>query len=108
MILFSKFGEMQLMIPGEYSCIRSDRGEPGACEITIVGAPHGRPAHSGRQSLSLLRSQSRLEFDREKARGMRLNVPAGTGMRFEPGEEKQVHAGRFWWTASYLRSTRAK
>ena len=31
-----------------------------------------------------------LQFDREKARGMRLNVPAGTGMRFEPGEEKQV------------------
>jgi urease beta subunit len=31
-----------------------------------------------------------IPFDREKARGMRLNVPAGTGMRFEPGEEKQV------------------
>ena len=31
-----------------------------------------------------------LTFDREKARGMHLNVPAGTGMRFEPGEEKQV------------------
>ena len=31
-----------------------------------------------------------LVFERDKARGMRLNVPAGTGVRFEPGEEKQV------------------
>ena len=31
-----------------------------------------------------------LVFDREKALGMRLNVPAGSGIRFEPGEEKQV------------------
>jgi urease subunit beta len=31
-----------------------------------------------------------LLFDREEARGMRLNVAAGTGIRFEPGEAKQV------------------
>ena len=31
-----------------------------------------------------------LQFDRETARGMRLNIPAGTSVRFEPGEEKQV------------------
>jgi urease subunit beta len=31
-----------------------------------------------------------LVFDRQQARGMRLNVPAGTGLRFEPGEEKEV------------------
>jgi urease beta subunit len=31
-----------------------------------------------------------LDFDREAARGMRLNIPAGTSVRFEPGEEKQV------------------
>jgi urease subunit gamma/beta len=31
-----------------------------------------------------------LQFDREKAYGMRLNIPAGTAVRFEPGDEKTV------------------
>src|SRR5260370_11070904 len=31
-----------------------------------------------------------LVFEREAARGMRLNIPAGTAVRFEPGEEKEV------------------
>jgi urease subunit beta len=31
-----------------------------------------------------------LIFDRDIARGMRLNIPAGTAVRFEPGEEKEV------------------
>jgi urease subunit beta len=31
-----------------------------------------------------------LEFDREAAYGMRLNIPAGTAVRFEPGEEKEI------------------
>ena len=31
-----------------------------------------------------------LEFDRRAAYGMRLNIAAGTAVRFEPGEEKQV------------------
>jgi urease subunit gamma/beta len=32
-----------------------------------------------------------LEFDRAAAFGMRLDIPAGTAIRFEPGEEKPVH-----------------
>jgi urease beta subunit len=35
-----------------------------------------------------------LRFDRSKAWGRRLNVPAGTAVRFEPGDEKIVTAGR--------------
>ena len=31
-----------------------------------------------------------LEFDRQPTRGMRLDIPAGTAVRFEPGDEKQV------------------
>jgi len=31
-----------------------------------------------------------LDFDRSAAYGMRLNIPAGTAVRFEPGEEKEV------------------
>ena len=31
-----------------------------------------------------------LDFDREQARGMRLDIPAGTAVRFEPGDEKEI------------------
>ncbi|MEH2440417.1 urease subunit beta [Nostoc sp.] len=31
-----------------------------------------------------------LNFDREQARGMRLDIPAGTAVRFEPGDEKEI------------------
>ena len=31
-----------------------------------------------------------LRFDRERARGFRLNIPAGTAVRFEPGQEREV------------------
>jgi urease beta subunit len=36
-----------------------------------------------------------LDFHRDVARGMRLNIPAGTSVRFEPGEEKAVHLVEF-------------
>jgi len=36
-----------------------------------------------------------LTFDRENARGMRLNIAAGTSVRFEPGEEKEVELVEF-------------
>jgi urease subunit beta len=35
-------------------------------------------------------TNKKLDFDRKKAFGMRLNIPAGTAIRFEPGEEKKV------------------
>ena len=31
-----------------------------------------------------------LNFDREQAKGMRLDIPAGTAVRFEPGDEREV------------------
>jgi len=36
-----------------------------------------------------------LSFDRAAARGMRLNIAAGTSVRFEPGEEKEVELVKF-------------
>jgi urease subunit beta len=36
-----------------------------------------------------------LKFDRDAARGMRLNIPAGLSVRFEPGEEKEVELVEF-------------
>src|SRR5437763_10489268 len=35
-------------------------------------------------------TNSALEFDREKARGFRLDIPAGTATRFEPGQTREV------------------
>jgi urease subunit beta len=32
-----------------------------------------------------------LEFDRESTKGMRLDIPAGTAVRFEPGDTKEVN-----------------
>ena len=32
-----------------------------------------------------------LDFDREAARGTRLDIPAGTAVRFEPGQSREVH-----------------
>lgn len=39
-----------------------------------------------------------LQFDRTAARGMRLNIPAGTSVRFEPGAEKEVSLVAFGGT----------
>ena len=36
-----------------------------------------------------------LEFDRERARGFRLDVPAGTAVRFEPGQQREVQLVRY-------------
>ncbi len=49
-----------------------------------------------------------LDFDREAARGMRLNIPAGTSVRFEPGEEKEVRLVEFAGEQVGARATRAR
>ncbi len=36
-----------------------------------------------------------LAFDRDSARGMRLDIPAGTAIRFEPGQSRRVHLVSF-------------
>lgn len=40
-------------------------------------------------------TNSSLSFDREAAYGMRLNIPSGTAVRFEPGEEKEIELTDF-------------
>ncbi|HEX4276846.1 MAG TPA: urease subunit beta [Bryobacteraceae bacterium] len=79
------------MIPGEYLL----SSEPivanvGRAEVTILVRHTGdRPVQVG-SHYHFFEVNRALAFDRDKAFGMHLNVPAGTGMRFEPGEEKQV------------------
>src|ERR1700733_260574 len=79
------------MIPGEY-LLASDPivANEGRDEVTILVRHTGdRPIQVG-SHYHFFEVNCVLECPREKARGMRLNVPAGTGMRFEPGEEKQA------------------
>lgn len=79
------------MIPGEYLLesgqIVSNQGRE---HVTLLVRHTGdRPIQVG-SHYHFFEVNRALAFDREKALGMRLNVPAGSGMRFEPGEEKQV------------------
>lgn len=79
------------MIPGELLV------EPGDIElnagrktVTLAVANTGdRPIQVG-SHFHFFEVNSALTFDRAKARGTRLDIPAGTAVRFEPGDEKEV------------------
>ncbi|RKO66107.1 urease subunit beta [Desulfofundulus salinus] len=79
------------MKPGEY--VLSDTPiicNNGRYTITITVANTGdRPVQVG-SHFHFFEVNRALRFDRGKAFGMRLNIPAGTAVRFEPGEEKEV------------------
>jgi urease beta subunit len=79
------------MIPGEYLLLSDPIvANEGRQQASILVRHTGdRPIQVG-SHYHFFEVNRALKFDREKALGMRLNVPAGTGMRFEPGEEKQV------------------
>ena len=79
------------MIPGEY------RIEAGEIELNV-----GRRTHSlsvsnrGDRPIQVsshyhfFETNDALMFDRADSRGMRLNIPAGTAVRFEPGQTREV------------------
>jgi urease subunit beta len=79
------------MIPGEYILQNDDvianNGKP-TVDITVVNTGD-RPVQIG-SHFHFFEINKQLLFDRSKAFGMHLNIPAGTAVRFEPGEEKQV------------------
>lgn len=79
------------MIPGE---LLVDEGDielnAGRPTVTLVVANTGdRPIQIG-SHFHFYEVNRALQFDREQARGMRLDIPAGTAVRFEPGDEKEV------------------
>lgn len=79
------------MIPGE---IITPDGEielnAGRSIINLqVGNTGDRPIQVG-SHFHFYEVNAALNFDREQARGMRLDIPAGTAVRFEPGDEKEV------------------
>jgi urease beta subunit len=79
------------MIPGEYLLAEGDVvGNVGRKTVEIVVANTGdRPIQVG-SHFHFFEANKALRFDRAVAFGMRLNVPAGTAARFEPGDEKKV------------------
>jgi len=79
------------MIPGE---ILPAEGHillnAGAEAITVMVANTGdRPVQVG-SHYHFAETNPGLAFDRTAARGMRLDIPAGTAVRFEPGQSREV------------------
>ena len=79
------------MIPGE---IFPAEGwltlNEGAQDVTITVANTGdRPVQVG-SHYHFAETNPGLAFDRAAARGMRLDIPAGTAVRFEPGQTREV------------------
>lgn len=84
------------MIPGEYFVGTKDiECNVGRATVIIAVANTGdRPIQVG-SHFHFFEVNRQMEFDREKAFGMRLNIAAGTAVRFEPGEEKSVELVAF-------------
>ncbi len=79
------------MIPGE---VITAEGfielNAGAAQVTIEVANSGdRPIQVG-SHYHFYETNAGLVFDREQARGMRLDIAAGTAVRFEPGQKREV------------------
>jgi urease beta subunit len=79
------------VIPGEYLLGEGDVvANAGRRTVELTVANTGdRPIQVG-SHFHFFEVNRALRFDRAQAFGMRLNVPAGTAVRFEPGDEKRV------------------
>ena len=79
------------MIPGEIIPAEGDiELNAGTETVTVTVANTGdRPIQVG-SHYHFFETNQGLAFDRDKARGMRLDIAAGTAIRFEPGQERDV------------------
>jgi len=79
------------MIPGElFPAEGTLTLNPGAEAITLMVANTGdRPVQVG-SHYHFAEANPALDFDREAARGRRLDIAAGTAVRFEPGQRREV------------------
>ncbi len=89
-------GQTIFMIPGEYILAEGNiECNVGRTTINITVINTGdRPVQIG-SHFHFFEVNKQMEFDREKAFDRRLNIAAGTAVRFEPGEEKQVELVTF-------------
>ena len=79
------------MIPGEYFIQNGDiELNKGRKTVSLSVANSGdRPIQVG-SHYHFFETNPALRFDRKKARGMRLDIAAGTAVRFEPGQTREV------------------
>jgi len=79
------------MIPGETIAAKGEiELNAGLPTVTIEVSNTGdRPVQVG-SHYHFFEANAGLSFEREEARGMRLDIPAGTAVRFEPGQTRQV------------------
>ncbi|MEO0456713.1 MAG: urease subunit beta [Cyanobacteria bacterium P01_A01_bin.114] len=79
------------MIPGELLPAEGDiELNAERPTVTLMVANQGdRPIQVG-SHFHFFEVNEALGFDRDQARGMRLDIPAGTAVRFEPGDEREV------------------
>ena len=84
------------MIPGELFVADGDIVlNEGRDTITVAVANTGdRPVQVG-SHYHFFETNEALEFDRAAARGFRLDIPAGTAVRFEPGQSREVTLVRY-------------
>lgn len=79
------------MIPGEIQVkagtIELNQGRE-TCQLTVANSGD-RPIQVG-SHYHFYETNTGLIFDREQARGFRLDIPAGTAVRFEPGQKRKV------------------
>ena len=80
------------MIPGQVIAADGDLTlNAGAKAIPLMVANTGdRPVQVG-SHYHFAEANPALEFDRDAARGRRLDIAAGTAVRFEPGQRREVH-----------------
>ncbi len=79
------------MIPGEYVLEEGEIGlNEGRATATVVVTNQGdRPVQVG-SHFHFFEVNTELKFERWKAYGMRLNIAAGTAVRFEPGQQRTI------------------
>ena len=79
------------MIPGEIYADGADHAlNPGRRTLTLVVENTGdRPIQVG-SHYHFAETNGALRFDRDQARGMRLNIASGTAVRFEPGQQRTI------------------
>jgi len=79
------------MIPGEYFIDDGEIELNAGREVRSLKVANSgdRPIQVG-SHYHFFETNAALVFDREKSKGFRLNIPAGTAVRFEPGAERTV------------------
>ncbi|BBL59469.1 urease subunit beta [Methylomonas koyamae] len=84
------------MIPGEIFPAAGDiELNVGLATVKVLVANSGdRPIQVG-SHYHFYETNPALHFDREAARGFRLDIPAGTAVRFEPGQQREVQLVAF-------------